>query len=120
MGRPRTANVVNLRLDGLNDFEDDARTVVERVAAVLVSPLVDAWAEELANEVSVRSVKLDAIRASLVEHVNQCSRVRVKLSYVMEHACRKGEALNNVFDLGDRQSARLRVRHASHRSALNV
>ena len=54
----------DLGANGADDLEHEARAVLE-LAAVLVLAVVDRRAEELRDEIAVRAVQLDAVRAGL-------------------------------------------------------
>lgn len=42
-----TRRIVHFSLDGIDDFEDDSRAVVQRLASVLICTLVDTGRQEL-------------------------------------------------------------------------
>ena len=54
----------DLGTDRANDLNHEARTILE-LAAVVVIAIVDSRAEELRDEIAVRPVQLDAVRAGL-------------------------------------------------------
>lgn len=89
--------LANRRDDGIHDLKREAGAVLDR-ASILVRSLVGDLLEELVDEIAVRAVDLDAIKARLVHGVG--SSLAEPLHVLLDLCeCHNRAKLISTFDL---------------------